>query len=107
MIPILAIAGIALSLASLADGISTVHFLKIPGGLYWEGDPIMVWIFGTDTPSPKTVYVRGGAVIAGEIAISLLVSHFVPEMKWIFGVGFLLQAGMHIYEAIRNFKLHG
>jgi hypothetical protein len=89
-----------MAVGSLMDGISTIDFLKSPTLV--EADPIMVWIFGTDRPSPKTVILRGGAAIAFEIAAAFLVSHFWYPAVYVFAAQQLAQACVHVYEYFRN-----
>lgn len=94
----LIIASTVLSVAALLDGVSTVHFLKNPN--YDEQNPL----FGK-RPSTLRVYLEGSAVIAAEIGIALLVSKGALIFEAISVVGFGFQSGIHIRNAIRNFRL--
>jgi hypothetical protein len=103
MITVLTIASVVLALAALADGASTVRFLKNPTLV--EIDNLMVWIFGTNRPSAATVYSRGGAVIAAEIALAFGLTHLFHPLGYALSVGILVQSVLHIQAAILNLKL--
>jgi hypothetical protein len=99
----LAVVACTLACAALVDGISTVHFLEHT--TYVEIDPVMVFIFGTNRPTPTTVYLRGGLVIVAEIGIAFGLSHLWYPLAIILGIGGLGQAAFHVYAAIKNFEL--
>jgi hypothetical protein len=94
---LLAIAAVVLSLAALADGLSTVHFRRL--GVE-EINPL----FGK-TPSTPRIFGEGTALIAAEILTAALMSKHAPDASPLFAAVFFAQSGLHIYESIRNFKV--
>jgi hypothetical protein len=88
----------AVALGAFLDGWSTNY--AIARGNH-EVDPVMVRIFGTNRPTAKTIFVRGALVISAESAVAVVASHW---LHW-FGLALLVQAGVHIYEAVKNFKV--
>jgi len=92
---------VALISGATADGLSTDHAIKL--GMI-EADPIMVRIFQTDKPSTKTIFLRGGIVIALESLVTILVGHHHPVVGHALSVGLLAQASYHIYAAVQNYK---
>ena len=86
-----------LAITSLLDGISTTRFLKLG---YQELNPI----FGP-RPSTTRVFGEGMSIIAAEIGIALLVTHYHPMAARVFIIGGLVQSAIHIYEAIKNWRL--
>jgi hypothetical protein len=103
MITLLAIICVILAAAALADGISTVRFLKDPA--LGEIDPIMVWIFGSNRPPSTTVYGRGAAVIISEIAVAIGVTYFYHSLGYVFIAGALIQSAVHVRATVLNSKL--
>ena len=90
-----------LAIGAFCDGVTTN--LAIRKGAH-EADKIMVWIFGTAFPTAKTVYLRGGLVIAAEAALALMFAHFWPHVGIGLAVALLAQAGIHSYETIHTLK---
>jgi hypothetical protein len=84
------------------DGKSTIDFLTKGKGAFVEADKILVWLYRTDTPSNKQVILGGGAIIAAEIAIAFVASHFWHPAAWVFMAQQVVQAGVHFYEYHRN-----
>jgi hypothetical protein len=91
-------ASIAVSIAALLDGISTVRFLHDPR--YEEGNAI----FGR-RPSAARVYGEGSAVIAIELIVAWWLQHLWWPMGYGIGAGFLYQAYIHVRNARANHKL--
>src|ERR1700680_2715882 len=92
-----------LAVGSFCDGYTTN--LAIRKGAH-EADRIMVWIFGTAIPTPKTVYLRGGITIAAESALALTFAHFWPHVGLVLAVLLCAQAGMHFYEFCRTLRMY-
>ncbi len=99
---LLAIAISLLGLAAFGDGWSTN--LAISRGAR-ETDPVAVRIFVTSTPTPATVYVRGGIVIAAESALALSLAHFHHTAGLVVAGLLFVQAGVHSWETFHNLKL--
>jgi hypothetical protein len=93
-----------LGIGAAMDGKSTIDFITQSKGGMVEGDPVMVYLYGTDKPSSFKVIVVGAAVIAAEITLAFLACHFFPHLKPFFAAQQLIQAGVHIYEYFRNEK---
>jgi hypothetical protein len=89
---------IAVAIAALIDGISTVRFLRSPD--YEETNPL----FGK-RPSAARVYGEGAAIIAIELAVAFSMNHVSENFGYLLGGGLLYQAYTHIRDARRNFKL--
>ena len=89
----------SLILASTADGFFTNRAIR--NGAH-EADKIMVWIFGTDRPGCRTIFLRGAAVISCESLAAVLISHFHPHAAVFFAAAFFIQASVHVYEAFRG-----
>ena len=100
MFDLLAIA--TLAVGATLDGWSTAYAIRY-GNV--EVDPIMLFIFGTNRPTTKIIFLRGGLVIMAESVVTLLVGHFHPEAGRVLSLGLLGQAGYHIWATIRNFRL--
>lgn len=100
---ILFITSAIMAIGSLMNGISTINFLKSPNLV--EADPILVFSFGTDRPSPQAVILKGGAAIAVEIAVAFGVSHFWHPAVYLFAAQQIIQAAVHVYEYFRNGRL--
>jgi hypothetical protein len=94
---ILAIAGSILAGAALADGLSTVHFLKMGLG---ERNPL----FG-EHPSKLRLFGEGAAIIVAEITVVALLGRYAPRVQVIGLALLLVQAAAHIKLAIHNFSL--
>ena len=99
--PLIVTSGL-LALGAAFDGKSTIDFLTKGKGAFVEADPVMVWLYGSDTPSNNKVIFLGGAIIAAEIAIAFVASHFWHPAAWLFGIQQVVQAGVHFYEYHRN-----
>lgn len=89
----------ALALTSAFDGWTTVRFVKLG---YEEGTT--AWLLGK-TPSWKVVYFRGGAFIAGELALALAVTHYSVVAGAAVCGALLFQSFTHIFEGTRNLRL--
>src|SRR5260370_26620621 len=84
----LLIASIALAVAAVFDGISTIYALGKGGE---ERNPL----FGKH-PSGLRVFVQGTIIIAAEIGLSWLVYSYRPGPRDIAGAVILVQSGFHI-----------
>lgn len=93
---------VLLAIGAGFDGKSTIDFLTKGKGAFVEADPVMVFFYGTDTPSSTRVIAIGGLLIAAEIAIAFTASHFWHPAAWLFGIQQVVQAGVHFYEYHRN-----
>ena len=93
----LLIASIALAVAAVFDGISTIYAL---GKGAEEQNPL----FGKH-PSGLRVFVQGTIIIAAEIGLSWLLYSYRPVAGDIAGVGMLIQSGFHIFLGVRNFQV--
>jgi hypothetical protein len=90
--------------AAFADGYTTVKGIK--SGRMVESNPLLVKLYGTNTPSALQTYGGGYGIIAGESALAwLLVSHNVGHMNWFWPTALLFQAGWHVVAAILNERL--
>jgi hypothetical protein len=98
---LLQIAISSLAVGAFLDGWSTNRAIR--RGAH-EADKIMVWIFGTATPTAKTVYLRGGLIIAAEAAVALALSHFWPHVGIGLAVALTAQAIVHFVESAHNLK---
>jgi hypothetical protein len=98
MLTLLVIVALVLVGASLADGFSTVHFLKNPG--YVEANPL----FGP-RPSTARIFGEGMGIIAAEIAAAFLIAWLYAPLGWLLIVGGLVQAGLHVHFAIKNYRI--
>jgi hypothetical protein len=94
----LTIAAITLGLSAFYDGLSTVHFLKKPG--YVEANPLL-----GPRPSTLRIFGEGSALIAGEILVAFLISHFNHDAGLVMGVGGFVQSAAHLYFGTRNWRL--
>lgn len=89
----------ALAIGAFLDGWSTNRAIKRGGH---EADKLAAWLFGSATPSPATVYVRGGAVLASEAALALAISRFHHTLGLVVAAALLVQAAVHLIAAIHN-----
>ena len=87
-----------LAVCAAFDGKSTADFLTKGRGNFVEGDPIMVFLFGSNTPTSKRMWITGSLTIAAEIAIALIVSYLWHPAVWCFYVQQFAQSGIHIYN---------
>jgi|SRR5208337_2135081 len=87
--------------AATADGVSTARFLKKG---YDESDRIMIWIYGTDDPSVKRMWIRSSACIALEILVAGVAAYLWTPAGYAFAVGYLGQAAYHIYCTVNNYR---
>lgn len=94
-----ALLSITLAIAAFFDGLTTAS--AIHAGAV-EDDPLMVLIYGTDTPSNSIIFVRGAIVIGLEILLGFLLSHFSHPGALFVKIGFLAQTATHVFLAIRN-----
>jgi hypothetical protein len=101
---ILAITSAALAVGAAMDGKSTIDFLRKSNGALAEANPLLVWLYRTDTPSNNQVIFGGAAIIAAEVGVALLASHFWHPAAWLFAAQQGVQAGIHVYEYFRNEK---
>ena len=94
----------ALCAAAFGDGYTTQVGVK--SGRLVEGNKILDWLTGTNTPSPLQTYGVGFGIIAGEVLFGALMTAYN-----VFGVGdiwawaALIQAGFHAYCIFSNYKL--
>jgi hypothetical protein len=91
---------IALILGSTADGISTVYAI---GKGNVEVDPIMLKIFGTNRPSARRIFLRGGIAVALESAITLTAAHFGHSAGIVLGSVLLAQSVYHCWATYHNY----
>ncbi len=96
MKPFIIMTSVLLAACAAFDGKSTVDFLTKGKGAFIEGDPIMVWLFGSSTPTPKRVWITGMGVIAAEIGIAFLVSHFWHPAVWLFSAQQVVHSVIHV-----------
>jgi hypothetical protein len=87
--------------AATADGVSTARFLRKG---YTEADRIMIWIYGTDDPSVKRMWVRSSIAVALEVLVAGIAAHYWTPAGYGFGVGYLCQAAYHVYCTVNNYR---
>jgi hypothetical protein len=92
---------ISLIAGATADGASTVYAI---GKGNHEVDPIMLKIFGTDKPSAKTIFLRGGIAIALESAITLTAAHFSHPAGLVLGIALLAQSVYHFWATYHTYN---
>jgi len=85
--------------AALADGITTVQFIKDGRGV--EVDPVLVKLYGTNTPKTWQVLGIGMGIISAESALA----YFLMQKSLLWAIPILIQAGAHAYFAYQNSKL--
>lgn len=95
----LLVSAIALGVSSAFDGWTTVRFVKLG---YEEGNT--AWLLGK-TPGALRIYGLGGLVIAGEIAVALLVNHFSVIAGSGLALAGVYQTYTHIRDGRSNLKL--
>jgi hypothetical protein len=87
-----------LSSTALLDGLSTVNFLN-------RGFVEQNSLFGS-TPGKLRIFGEGGAIIATEIVLAAVISHWSPVVgQSIVGSLLLAQAAFHVDRTIHNFRL--
>src|SRR5882762_8813540 len=93
----LLIASIALAVAAVFDGISTIYALGKGGE---ERNPLF-----EKHPSGLRVFVQGTIIIAAEICLSWLLYSYRPVAGDIAGAVILIQSGFHMFFGARNFQV--
>jgi hypothetical protein len=91
-----------LAIGAALDGKSTVDFLTKSKGELVESDPVMVFFFGSDDPTPARMWATGAVLIVAEIGAAFFVSHFWHPAVWAFAVQQLVQAGYHTRCWVNN-----
>ncbi len=98
LLTLLLIVSVVLVGAALADGFSTVHFLK--NTEYMEMNPLL-----GSHPSTLRVFGEGMGITAAEIAAAFLLAHLRSSLGCLIMVGGLIQSGLHIHYAVKNSKI--
>ena len=88
------IVALALVIASFLDGLSTIYMLRRGG---WEVGT--AWLLGR-YPSKLRIFVLGGAVVCGELAILFALIQFVSRYCLLLAAA---QAVSHLFYATRNY----
>lgn len=83
--------------SSFADGITTVQAIKRG---WVETNPILVWLYGTNTPSAAKVLGAGMGIIAAESVLA----YWLMTLSPYFMIPFLCQSVAHTYFAYHNSK---
>ena len=99
---LLALVAILVIAAAAADGVSTNAFVK-KGDV--EIDPLLIFFYRTQSPSPTRIALTGAALIGAELTGAFTLAHFHPHLVPYLIVGGLVQIGIHVYEVIHNRSL--
>jgi hypothetical protein len=98
---LLLIAALTLFVAATADGLTTVRDLN-RGSI--EDDPILVSLYGSNTPSTLKIMLGGSAIILAEVAAAYFVNRHSRAAGHALAIAGFGQAAIHVFLAIRNWK---
>lgn len=100
MILPLVITSLILLVGLFLDAKSTVGFLKAKTGV--EGDPVAVWLFGSNTPTPKRVWITCSLLYTAALFCAISAVHLWPSCEWLVCTVQVVESIGHFIAAYKN-----